>query len=90
MKIASTNNQVLFNRTTNTTNAERCGTPTLKDKTKTLSFQHQILAVDRNKIVRCGTPTLVDKTKTLSFQDSIRLIDKNNAKIDLFVNKKIN
>jgi hypothetical protein len=90
MKIASTNNQVLFNRTTNTTNAERCGTPTLKDKTKTLSFQDQILAIDKNKIVKCGSPTLIDKTKTFSFQDQMVVMNKNNTKIDLFANKKIN
>ena len=89
MKIASTNNQVLFNRTTNTTNSERCGTPTLKDKIKTPPFQDQILAIGRNKIVKCGTPTLIDKTKTLSFQDSMRLVEKNNTKIDVFVKNKI-
>jgi hypothetical protein len=49
----------------------------LKDKTKTPSFQDQILAIDRNKIVKCGTPTLIDKTKTLSFQEIIPLVLKN-------------
>lgn len=88
MKIASTNNQVLFNRTTNTTNSDRCGTSTLKDKTKTLPFQDQVLAIDRKKIVKCGTPTLIDKSKILSFQDQMIVMNKNTVNIGLLVNKK--
>jgi hypothetical protein len=88
MKIASTNNQVLINRTTNTINSERCGTPALKDKTKTLPFQDKILAIDRNKIVKCGTPTLIDKSKTLSFQDQMIVMNKSTVNIGSLVNKK--
>ena len=89
MKIAATNNQLLSNPTINSSKAERCGTPALRDNTKEVSFREQMLAIDKNKTERCGTPTLKDKTKEISFQDQINVIKLNSNKVNLLVNKKV-